>query len=91
MSSGKGKLFYDAGKDIWRDDFANGAYMCKSSYHFHVVQRRNLAVDIKFSTAPTDAVSLVCYSENTIHIYSTILVNLENTIHSHLLLFWYSG
>ena len=40
--------------------------------HFNVVQRGNLAVDIKFSTAPTDAVSLVCYGEfeNTIHIDS---------------------
>ena len=40
--------------------------------HFNKVQRGNLAVDIKFSTAPTDAVSLVCYGEfeNTIHVDS---------------------
>ena len=46
--------------------------MCGSSAHFNVVQRGNLAVDIKFSTAPTVAVSLVCYGEfeNTIHIDS---------------------
>ena len=46
--------------------------MCGSSDHFNVVQRGNLAVDIKFSTAPTDAVSLVCYGEfeNTIDIDS---------------------
>ena len=46
--------------------------MCGSSPHFNVVQRENLAVDIKFSTVPTDAVSLVCNGEieNTIHIDS---------------------
>ena len=81
MFSGTGKLFYNAGNDISRDDFGNGYAlyaadltpdMCGSSDHFNVVQRGNLAVDIKFSTAPTDAVSLVCYGEfeNTIHIDS---------------------
>ena len=81
MFSGTGKLFYNAGNDISRDDFGNGYAlypadltpdMCGSSDHFNVVQHRNLAVDIKFSTAPTDAVSLVCYGEfkNTIHIDS---------------------
>ena len=81
MFSGTGKLFYDAGSDISRDDFKNGYAlyaadltpdMCGSSDHFNVVQRGNLAVDIKFTTAPTAAVSLVCYGEfeNTIHIDS---------------------
>ena len=81
MFSGTGKLFYNAGSDISRDDFGNGYAlyaadltpdMCGSSDHFNVVQRRNLAVDIKFSTAPTDAVSLVRYGEfeNTINIDS---------------------
>ena len=72
MFSGTRKLFYDTGNDISRDDFANGyalyaadptPHMCGSSDHFNVVQRENLAVDIGFSTAPTAAVSLVCYSE----------------------------
>ena len=81
MFSGAGKLFYNAGNDVTRDEYAGGyaVYvpdltpdMCGSSPHFNVVQRGNLAVDIKFSTAPTDAVSLVCYGEfeNTIHIDS---------------------
>ena len=81
MFSGTGKLFYNAGNDISCDDFGNGYAlcaadltpdMCGSSDHFNVVQRGNLAVNIKFSTAPTDAVSLVCYGEfeNTIHINS---------------------
>ena len=81
MFSGTGKLFYNAGNDISRDDFCNGyglyaadltPDMCGSSDHFNVVQRGNLAVDIKFSNVPTDAVSLVCYGEfeNTIHIDS---------------------
>ena len=60
------------GNDISRDEFANGnaifafdltADMCGSSPHFNTVQRGNLAVDIKFSVAPTTAVSLVCYGE----------------------------
>ena len=72
MFSGAGKLFYNARNDITRDEYAGGyaVYvadltpdMCGSSPHFNVVQRGNLAVDIKFSTAPTDAVSLVCYGE----------------------------
>ena len=70
MFSGTGKLFYNAGNDISRDDFGNGYAlydltpdMCGSSNHFNVVQRRNLAVDVKFSSAPTDAVSLMCYGE----------------------------
>ena len=91
-----GKLFYDAGSDISRNDLANGYVlyaadltpdMCGSSDHFNVVQRGNLAVDIKFTTAPTAAVSLVCYGEfeNTIHIdsernvISTILVKNMST------------
>ena len=81
MFSGAGKLFYNAGNDVTRDEYAGGyavydadltPHMCGSSPHFNVVQRGNLAVDIKFSTAPTDAVNLVCYGEfkNTIHIDS---------------------
>ena len=59
MLSGTGKLFYDTGNDISRDDFAkcNALYaadltpdMCKSSDHSNVVHRGNLAVDIKFCT-----------------------------------------
>ena len=63
------------------DEFVNGFNLysadlppdiCGSSDHFNVIQRGNLAVDIKFSTAPAGAVSLVCYGEfeNTIHIDS---------------------
>ena len=81
MFSGTGKLFYDSGINISRTDFANGyglyvadltPDMCGSSDHFNAVQRGNLAVDIKFTTAPTAAVCLVCYGEfeNTIPIDS---------------------
>ena len=81
LFSGTGKMFYDVGNDISRDEFVNGFNLysadlspdiCGSSDHFNVVQRGNLSVDIKFSTAPTGAVSLVCYGEfeNTIHIDS---------------------
>ena len=81
MFSGTGKLFYDSGIDISRTDFADGyglyvadltPDMCGSSGHFNAVQSGNLAVDIRFGTTPTAAVSLVCYGEfeNTIHIDS---------------------
>ena len=81
MFSGTGKLFYDSGNDILRTDFANGyalyaadltSDMSGSSDHFNAVQRGNLALDIRFTNAPTTATSLVCYGEfeNTIHIES---------------------
>ena len=79
LFSGTGKMYYNTGNEISRQDYANGyaiyAFdltpdMCGSSDHFNVSQRGNLAVDIKFFTAPTAALSLVCYGEfeNTIHI-----------------------
>ena len=81
LFSGTGKLFYDTGNGISRDDFKGGYAlyaadltpdMCGSSDHFNVVQRGNLALNLKFTNAPTAAVSLVCYAEfeNTIHIDS---------------------
>ena len=81
LFSGTGKMYYDVGNDISREEFPNGyaiyAFdltpdMCSSSPHFNTVQRGNLAVDIRFSAAPTAAASLVCYGEfeNTIHIDS---------------------
>ena len=81
MFSGTGKLFYDTGNGISRDDFKYGYAlyavdltpdMCGSSDNFNVVQRGNLALNLKFTNAPTAAVSLVCYAEfeNTIHIDS---------------------
>ena len=81
MFSGTGKLFYDTGNGISRDDFKDGYAlyaadltpdMCGSSDHFNVVQRGNLALNLKFTTAPAAAVSRVCYAEfeNTIHIDS---------------------
>ena len=72
LFSGSGKWNYNTGNDITREDFPRGyaiyafdltADMCGSSPHFNVVQRGNLALDIKFSTAPGAAVSLVCYGE----------------------------
>ena len=81
LFSGTGKLFYDTGNDISHDDLKNGYAlyaadltldMCGSSDHFNVVQRGNLALNLKFTTALAAAVSLVCYAEfeNTIHIDS---------------------
>ena len=48
--SGTGKVFYNAGKDVTREEYANGNAlyladltpdMCGSSDHFNLVQRRN--------------------------------------------------
>ena len=72
LFSGTGKMNYNRGNDIGREEFPNGyavyafdltADMCGSSPHFNVVQRGNLSLDIKFSAAPAVAVSLVCYGE----------------------------
>ena len=83
MFSGTGKLFYDTGNKISRDisRIKNGYAlyaadltpdMCGSSDHFNVVQPGILALNLKFTTAPAAAVSLVRYAEfeNTIHIDS---------------------
>ena len=69
LFSGLGKTNYDCGNDISREDFSQGyafdltADMCGASTHFNMVQRGNLALDLRFSAAPAAAVSLVCYAE----------------------------
>ena len=81
LFSGAGKMYYNTGNDISRQEYPNGyalyAFdltpdMCGSSPHFNVVQKGNLAIEIQFTTAPTAASSVVCYGEfeNTIHIDS---------------------
>jgi hypothetical protein len=78
LFSGTGKMYYNTGNDISREEFPKGyavyAFdltpdMCGASPYFNVVQKGNLAIDIQFSAA---AVSLVCYREfeNTVHIDS---------------------
>lgn len=70
--SGTGKMYYNRGNDISREEFPNGfalyAFdltpdMCGSSSHFNPVQKGNLSIDIQFSAAPVQAVNLVCYGE----------------------------
>ena len=70
--SDTGKMYYNTGNGISREEFAKGyavyAFdlipdMCSSSPHFNLVQKGNLSIDIQFSAAPTEAVSLVCYGE----------------------------
>ena len=72
LFSGTGKMYFNTGNYISRDEFPNGysiyafdltTDMCGSSPHFNVVQKESLTVDIKFSAAPGSAVSLVCYGE----------------------------
>ena len=74
-----GKLFYNTGNGLSRQDFPKGYAIfacdltpdgCGSS--FNVVQKGNLAIDIQFSVPLPAAVSLVCYGEfeNIIHIDS---------------------
>ena len=82
-------MYSNSRNDISRKEFQNGyaiyafdllAVMCGRSPLVTVVQRGNLAVDIKFSAAPTSAVSLVCYGEfeNLIQIDSE-----RNVVYDH--------
>ena len=79
--SGTGKMYYNIGNGISREEFTNGfalyAFdltpdMCSSSPHFNLVQKGTLSIEIQFSVAPEHAVSLVCYGdfENLIQIDS---------------------
>jgi hypothetical protein len=70
--SGTGKMYHNIGNGISREEFPNGfalyaldltSDMCGSSAHFNLVQKGNLSIDIQFSVAPTQAISLVCYGE----------------------------
>ena len=72
LFSGTGKMNYNTGNDISREEFigGNATYcfdltpdICGTAQHFNAVQKGNFAVDIKFSIAPTVALSLVCYAE----------------------------
>ena len=70
LFAGTGKMYYNTGYTIYAFDLTPD--MCGSSPHFNVAQKGNLAIEIQFGTAPTAAVSVVCYGEfeNTIHIDS---------------------
>ena len=70
--SGTGKMYYNTGNDISREEFSKGyalyAFdltpdMCGSSPHFNRVQRGNLSLELQFSAPLPVAVSLVCYGE----------------------------
>ena len=72
MFSGTGKMYYDIGHGISREQFSKcyALYafdltpdMCGSSSHFNRVQKGNLALEVQFSTPLLNAVSLVCYGE----------------------------
>ena len=70
--SGTGKMYYNTGNDISREQFAKGyavyafdlsADLCGSSNHFDTVQKGSLAAEIKFSNPLAAAVNLVCNGE----------------------------
>ena len=72
MFSGTGKMYYDTGNGISREEFPKGyalyafdltPNMCGSSSHFNRLQKGNLALEVQFSTPLPNAVSLVCYGE----------------------------
>ena len=76
LFSGTGKMYFNTGNDISREEYPNGytiyAFdltpdMCGSSPHFNVVQKGNLTIEIQFATAPAAAVSVVCYREFYTH------------------------
>ena len=92
MFSSTGKLFYDTGNDISRDDFKHGYVlytadltpdMCGSSDHFNVVQGGNLALNLKFTTAPTAAVSLVYSKTRFISILKETSSTITEAEHEH--------
>ena len=82
LFSGTGKMNYNTGLDISREDYPKGytlyAFdltpdMCGSSPYFNMVQRGSLTVDITFAEAPgAAAIAMVCYGdfENVIQIDS---------------------
>ena len=82
LFSGTGKMNYNTGLDISREDYPKGytlyAFdltpdMCGSSPYFNTVQRGSLTVDITFAQAPgATAIAMVCYGdfENVIQIDS---------------------
>ncbi len=81
LFSGTGKMNYNTGLDISREDYPKGytlyAFdltpdMCGSSPYFNTVQRGSLTVDITFASAPSAAIGMVCYGdfENVIQIDS---------------------
>ena len=74
LFSGTGKMNYNTGLDISREDYPEGytlyAFdltpdMCGASPYFNAIQRGSLTVDITFAAGslPTTAVAMVCYGE----------------------------
>ena len=78
LFSGTGKMNYNTGLDISREDYPKGytlyAFdltpdMCGSSPYFNTVQRGSLTVDITFAKAPSTqdgssaAIGMVCYGD----------------------------
>ena len=81
LFSGTGKMNYNTGLDISREDYPEGytlyAFdltpdMCGSSPYFNTVQRGSLTVDITFAKPQTTVIGMVCYGdfENVIQIDS---------------------
>ena len=78
LFSGTGKIYYNAGLDIDRDDYPGGfalyAFdltpdMCKSSQYFNTVQHGSLSLALTFKSQ-SEPLALVCYGdfENVIRI-----------------------
>ena len=78
LFSGTGKMNYNTGLDISREDYPEGytlyAFdltpdMCGSSPYFNTVQRGSLTVDITFADAPSTqpgtptAIAMICYGD----------------------------
>ncbi len=78
LFSGTGKMNYNTGLDISREDYPKGytlyAFdltpdMCGASPYFNTIQRGSLTVDITFANAPSTqtsaptAIAMVCYGD----------------------------
>ena len=66
--SGTGKMYFNTGNGISREEFANGygvyAFdltpdMCSASPHFNPVQKGNLSIDIQFAAPPAAVLSVM--------------------------------
>ena len=72
LFSGTGKMYYNTGLDIDREDYGKDGYtiyawdltpdMCGASSYFNTVQRGSLTLDITLATS-SEVSSLVCYAD----------------------------
>ena len=71
LFTGSGKIFHDEGNDISREEYGNGYTVfgfdltpdLSEAGHFHLIKHGNLRLEIHFSQALAETVSVVVYAE----------------------------